>query len=232
MMMVTVWVFIGIEGASVYSKRANKRSDVGKATIIGFVFVLAILIAVNLLSLGIMQRSDVANLPDVSTADVLAHAVGPWGAWFISIGVILSLLGALLSWILLCGETMQVPGSDGTMPSFFGKLNKHDAPANALWVTNILTQIILIASYFSENVYLAMATLAAALILVPYLLSAVYALMITVRGDGYHNEPKQRNRDLGSCHHLRYLASDSCRRGESATHSIALLTRCSGLYLG
>lgn len=93
MMMVTVWVFIGIEGASVYSKRANKRSDVGKATIIGFVFVLAILIAVNLLSLGIMQRSDVANLPDVSTADVLAHAVGPWGAWFISIGVILSLLG-------------------------------------------------------------------------------------------------------------------------------------------
>ncbi|QNV37271.1 arginine-ornithine antiporter [Rothia terrae] len=196
MMMVTVWVFIGIEGASVYSKRANKRSDVGKATIIGFVFVLAILIAVNLLSLGIMQRSDVANLPDVSTADVLAHAVGPWGAWFISIGVILSLLGALLSWILLCGETMQVPGSDGTMPSFFGKLNKHDAPANALWVTNILTQIILIASYFSENVYLAMATLAAALILVPYLLSAVYALMITVRGEGYNNEPKQRNRDI------------------------------------
>jgi arginine:ornithine antiporter / lysine permease len=31
MMLVTVWVFIGIEGASIFSARAEKRSDVGKA---------------------------------------------------------------------------------------------------------------------------------------------------------------------------------------------------------
>lgn len=196
MMMVTVWVFIGIEGASVYSTRANKRSDVGKATVIGFLFVLAILIAVNLISLGIMQRAQIAELADVSTADVLATAVGPWGAWFISIGVILSVLGALLSWILLCGETMQVPASDGTMPQALGRLNKNGAPANALWVTNILTQLILIGSFFSEDIYLAMATLAAALILIPYLLSALYALLITVRGEGYDHEPRARTRDL------------------------------------
>jgi len=36
MMLVTVFVFIGIEGASVYSGRAQRRSDVGKATVIGF----------------------------------------------------------------------------------------------------------------------------------------------------------------------------------------------------
>ncbi|WP_207817761.1 MULTISPECIES: amino acid permease, partial [unclassified Pseudomonas] len=35
MMLVTVWVFIGIEGASIFSARAEKRSDVGKATVIG-----------------------------------------------------------------------------------------------------------------------------------------------------------------------------------------------------
>ena len=34
-MLVTLWVFIGIEGASVYSSRAAKRSDVGRATVIG-----------------------------------------------------------------------------------------------------------------------------------------------------------------------------------------------------
>ncbi|WP_207868351.1 amino acid permease, partial [Pseudomonas sp. 58(2021)] len=37
MMLVTVWVFIGIEGASIFSARAEKRSDVGKATVIGFI---------------------------------------------------------------------------------------------------------------------------------------------------------------------------------------------------
>ena len=35
-MLVTVFVFLGIEGASVYSRYAKERSDVGKATIFGF----------------------------------------------------------------------------------------------------------------------------------------------------------------------------------------------------
>jgi arginine:ornithine antiporter / lysine permease len=34
-MLVTLWVFIGIEGASVYSARAAKRTDVGRATVVG-----------------------------------------------------------------------------------------------------------------------------------------------------------------------------------------------------
>ena len=44
MMLVTVWVFIGIEGASIFSSRAEKRSDVGKATVIGFITVLLLLV--------------------------------------------------------------------------------------------------------------------------------------------------------------------------------------------
>ncbi|MEJ4113219.1 arginine-ornithine antiporter [Corynebacterium kroppenstedtii] len=186
MMMVTVWVFIGIEGANVFSKRARQRSDVGKATVIGFLVVLALLVAVNLLSLGIMQRADVASLGDASMADVLAHAVGSqWGAWFVSIGVILSLVGALLAWILLAAETLMVPGQDGVMPKFFGRMNEKKAPVNSLWLTDIVTTVILVASFFSKDVYYLMATLSASLILVPYLLSAGYGLLVTARGETY-----------------------------------------------
>ncbi|WPF66859.1 MULTISPECIES: arginine-ornithine antiporter [unclassified Corynebacterium] len=196
MMMVTVWVFIGIEGASIYSQRARRRSDVGKATVVGFVFMLAVLIAVNLLSLGIMERAELAQLPDASMGDVLAEVVGPWGSWFISAAVVISLMGAVLAWILLCGETMQVPGSDGTMPEFFGRLNDQGAPSRALWVTNIVTQVCLVLTHFSSDVYLSLATLAAALILVPYLLSALYALLVTLRGEGYAPEERRvRGRD-------------------------------------
>ena len=35
-MLITVFVFLGIEGASVYSRFARKREDVGRATVIGF----------------------------------------------------------------------------------------------------------------------------------------------------------------------------------------------------
>lgn len=81
MMLVTVFVFIGIEGASVYSARAEKRSDVGRATVIGFIGVLALLVLVNVLSLGIMSQPELANLQNPSLAAVLEHIVGPWGRW-------------------------------------------------------------------------------------------------------------------------------------------------------
>ena len=46
-MLVTVFVFLGIEGASVYSRFAKKRADVGTATIIGFLGVTALMVLVT-----------------------------------------------------------------------------------------------------------------------------------------------------------------------------------------
>ncbi|MBL3945410.1 amino acid permease, partial [Bacteroides thetaiotaomicron] len=83
-----------------------KRSDVGKATVIGFITVLLFLMLVNVLSLGIMTQPELAKLQNPSMAAVLEHVVGHWGAILISVGLIISLLGALLSWVLLCAEIM------------------------------------------------------------------------------------------------------------------------------
>ena len=79
MMLVTVWVFIGVEGASVFSERARTRADVGRATILGFLSVLTLLLTVNILSYGIVLRSELAGLNDPSLAGVLEAAVGAWG---------------------------------------------------------------------------------------------------------------------------------------------------------
>ncbi|ERJ19037.1 Arginine-ornithine antiporter protein [Salinisphaera shabanensis E1L3A] len=79
MMLVTVWVFIGIEGASIYSARAQNRSDVGKATVIGFLGVLLLLVAVSVLSMGVLSQPELANLQDPSMAGVLEHLVGHVG---------------------------------------------------------------------------------------------------------------------------------------------------------
>ena len=109
MMLVTVWVFIGIEGAAVYSQRAAKRKDVGRATVLGFAGVLALLLLVNLLSYGLMAQAELAGVPDPSMAGVLENEVGSWGAAFISIGLVVSLLGALIAWVLLCVEILRLP---------------------------------------------------------------------------------------------------------------------------
>ena len=196
MMLVTVWVFIGIEGASIFSSRAEKRSDVGKATVIGFITVLLFLVLVNVLSLGIMTQPELAKLQNPSMAAVLEHVVGPWGAALISVGLIISLLGALLSWVLLCAEIMFAAAKDQTMPEFLRKENANHVPVNALWLTNAMVQIFLIITLFSASTYLSLIYLATSMILVPYLWSAAYALLLAVRGESYEGFAAERRKDL------------------------------------
>ncbi|MFV3093693.1 arginine-ornithine antiporter [Pseudomonas sp. GW6] len=196
MMLVTVWVFIGIEGASIFSARAEKRSDVGKATVIGFIGVLLLLVLVNILSQGILAQAELAGLKNPSMAGVLEQVVGPWGAQLISIGLIVSLAGALLSWTLLCAEILFASARDHTMPEFLRKENANQVPANALWLSNGLIQLFLIITLFSESTYLSLLYLATSMILVPYFWSSAYAVLLALRGETYENAAGERNKDL------------------------------------
>ncbi|WDY57062.1 arginine-ornithine antiporter [Pseudomonas sp. PSKL.D1] len=196
MMLVTVWVFIGIEGASIFSSRAEKRSDVGKATVIGFITVLLFLVLVNVLSLGVMTQPELAKLQNPSMAAVLEHVVGHWGAVLISVGLIISLLGALLSWVLLCAEIMFAAAKDHTMPEFLRRENANQVPANALWLTNAMVQIFLVITLFSSSTYLSLIYLATSMILVPYLWSAGYGFLLAWRGETYEQAAAERSKDL------------------------------------
>ncbi|MEF2292893.1 arginine-ornithine antiporter [Virgibacillus dokdonensis] len=185
MMLVTLWVFIGVEGAVVMSGRARNRSDVGKATVIGLISVLLIYILISLLSLGIMSREELANLPNPAMAYVLEEIVGKWGAIVINLGLIISVMGAWLGWTLFAAELPYVTAKDKVFPKWLAKENKNHAPVNSLWLTNGLIQLFLITLLFSEAAYNFMFSLATSAILIPYMLSAFYQVKLTMTGEGY-----------------------------------------------
>lgn len=198
MMMVTVWVFIGIEGASTYSSRAAKRSDIGKSTVAGFLLILALLVGVNVLSMGIMNQTQLAGLQDPSMAYVLESVVGNWGAWLIRIGLLVSLLGAMLAWTLLCSEILFAAAKDKEMPRFMARENAHGVPTGALLITNLTVQAFLLITLFNDSTYLSLLYLASATILLPYLFSAGYGLMVAARDPGYATSG-ERTRDILIC---------------------------------
>lgn len=177
-MLVTVWVFIGIEGASVYSARAKTRQDVGKATFGGFFITLALLVAVSLLSMGILPQSQLAALKNLSMAGVTEAMVGSWGALIMVVGLILSVGGAFLAWTLLAAESIVMPAKDALMPATFAQENAKGTPKHALWATSAFTQLFLTLAFLSQATYLALISTATAMILIPYLFSAIYALKI------------------------------------------------------
>jgi arginine:ornithine antiporter/lysine permease len=195
-MLVTVWVFIGIEGASVYSTRAAKRSDVGRATLIGFVGCLGLYALVSLLATGILSQPELAGLKVPSMAGVFETLVGPWGAALISLGLIVSVGGAYLAWTLLCAEIPYVCGRDGTFPKWFAVENSKGSPVNSLWITNGLIQIFLVLSYFSQSAYQFFYFIASVAILPPYVFSGAYALKLALTGEGYKAGDKARRRQI------------------------------------
>ena len=219
-MLVTVWVFIGIEGASVYSARARQRKDVGRATVIGFLITLLLLMAVSLLSLGIFAQPELAVLKNPSMAGVLEKAVGTWGAILIYIGLIVSVGGGFLAWTLLAAESLFTPASGGVMPARLARQNDKGVPANALWLTNGMVQIFLVVTLFSKASYLALILLSTAMILVPYLFSAVYALSLAWRGEGKHS--------TGS---IKFAYSDTLIAALAAIYCLWLLYAAGPKYL-
>ncbi len=195
-MLVTVFVFLGIEGASVYSRYARRRSDVGAATIMGFLGVTSLLVLVTLLPYAVLQRSAIAGMRQPSMATVLEAVVGHWGAIFISVGLLISVLGAYLAWSLICAEVLSVAAKTDDMPKVFATENANKVPAAALWLTNIVVQLFVISTYWSRDAFSLMLSLTSVMSLIPFFLVAAYGLLITRRGEGYDLRSSDRTRDM------------------------------------
>ena len=178
-MMITIWVFVGIEGAVAISGRAKKERDVGKATIIAFICVLSIYLMVSVLSMGVMPLSELAQLENPALAGVMEHAVGQWGAILINGGVVLSLVGAMLGYTVLSSESPYEAAEQGVFIKAFAKTNKKGAPIVTLVVTNVIIEAFLVVMLFSDSTYQFFYALSAGMILLPYLLSAAYFAKLT-----------------------------------------------------
>jgi arginine:ornithine antiporter / lysine permease len=194
-MLVTVFVFVGIEGASVYSRYAKKREDVGVATVLGFLGVLCLLILVTMFSYGILLRKDLAALATPSMAGVMEAIVGPWGAVFVSIGLLISVLGNYLSWSLLAAEVLNSAAKGNTMPAFLGRENANKVPSAALWMTNIVIQAFLIVAWFADYAFTLALKMTSSMTLIPYFLVAAYALKLAWTGETYTAGERGRSGD-------------------------------------
>ncbi|MBB4232434.1 basic amino acid/polyamine antiporter [Rhizobium mongolense] len=194
-MLITVFVFLGIEGASVYSRFAKERSDVGTATILGFVGVTGLMVAVTLLPYAVLPQSAIAAVQQPSLATVLEAVVGHWGAVFISIGVLVSVLGAYLAWSLICAEVLFAAAKSDDMPKLFAAQNGNRVPANALWLTNIVVSLFVISTYWSRDAFNFMLDMTSVTALLPYLLVAGYGVLLARSGVGYETTPDERGRD-------------------------------------
>ncbi|ROS31092.1 basic amino acid/polyamine antiporter [Cellulomonas sp. PhB150] len=195
-MLVTTFVFLGIEGASVYSRMARRREDIGRATLLGLGSTLALFASVTLVSYGVLPQRDLAAAAEPSMGAVLESVVGGWGSTLIDLGVIVSVLGAYLAWTLLNAEVLYMPARTELMPRVLARANRDGTPVAALIATNISVQAFLLVVLVVDDALDFLLTLDTALTLLPYLLAAAFAVKLAVTGQTYEVDGDRRRREL------------------------------------
>ena len=180
-MLITLWVFIGVEGAVVVSARARHKRDVGRATLLAVLSALTVYLLVTLLSLGVVPRSELAEMRNPSMAGLMVRLMGSWGEIVIAAGLIVSVCGAYLSWTIMAAEVPFLAATHKAFPRLFARQNSNNAPSASLWLTNISVQVSLVLIWLTGSDYGTLLTIASEMILVPYLLVGAFLLKIATR---------------------------------------------------
>ena len=117
-MLITLWVFVGVEGATVLSAHAKKKNDVGIATILGILIALILYVAITALSLGILPREVIAAMPNPSMTGIMEHMIGTSGKILITFCLIVSVLASYMSWTMFSAEVMYQASKTQVFPHF------------------------------------------------------------------------------------------------------------------
>ena len=173
-MLVTLWVFIGIEGAVVVSDRARSQRDVGFATFVGLAICTVLYALLSILPFGIMTQPELAALDNPSAAYVLKMVVGNWGAVFINASLLIAVLSCWLAWTILLAELPFMGAKDGVFPRFLSQENSHHAAAPSLWVSTVIMQVMMFVVLFAHDAWTWLISITGVMILPPYLASAAF----------------------------------------------------------
>lgn len=179
---ISMFAFLGIEGAVVISASSSSQKAVGKATVAGFLLVLLLYIAVSLLPFGSETQQNLAALSTPSTASFLAEKSFFVPAALMCAGVAIS---ALAAWLVFTLMIIQMPFSaaqDRLFPACFKKTNANGAPVFSCLLASCLCQaLILVAHFLSGTIWTELISIAAVLAMPCYLLSAAYLLKLAIK---------------------------------------------------
>lgn len=175
-LMTLIWVFIGVESASVMGHRAKSRKDAQAATLISYGLLVLAYVLISILPYGVLTRAQLAGMGQPAIGHVLQMTVGNWGSILINVGLIISTIVSWLSWTMLPAETTMLVADDKAMPKLWGDTNAKNAPTASLMITGVLQTIFLFSLLFTQKAYEFAYSLCAAAILFSYLFVGLYQM--------------------------------------------------------
>ena len=180
-LIIMMWSFIGIEGAMVVSARARKKSEAGKATVIGLVVLLLVYVGASVLPFGYLPYAEIGALDKPAMLYVFESMAPGWGGAFISVALIIAVLGSWLSFTILPSETTSLMAKHELLPPVFNRLNKKGSPQISLIVVGACTQAFMITLLFTEDAYNFAFSMCTVAIVITWAFAAAYQVKFSAQ---------------------------------------------------
>lgn len=152
--LLLIYAFVGFEGAVAISGETRKpESTIPFGLIAGILIATIIYIAVQIVSIGTLPGLATSERP-VSDAAVLF--LGPFGAAFITLGVVISIFGNINTGLLSATRTLFGMSEQKDLPQVFERTHpKFKTPYVSIVMTAIVMLILTIQSSFLSAVAIA-----------------------------------------------------------------------------
>lgn len=152
-MAICLFSYIGVETAAVATAKVrDPKRNVPKATVYGtlasaVVYMLSLIAVFGIIPAGALALDE--NKASYSVAaDLIA---GNWAGNLVAVAVIISGIGALNGWTMICAEMPLAAANDGLFPARFAKLSSRRVPAFGIVSSTAFASFAMVISYLGTS---------------------------------------------------------------------------------
>jgi len=179
-MAIALFSYLGVEVAAVAAgKVKDPDRNVSRATVFGTLASAAVYLLSLTAVFGIVPTGELAEANAPFSDAVNAMFGGTWTGNVMAVVVIISGLGALNGWTMICAEMPLAAARDGLFPERFGRLSKTGVPAFGIIVSTALASIAMIINYLGSSgvtVFTTLVLMTGITAAIPYAFSALAQL--------------------------------------------------------
>jgi APA family basic amino acid/polyamine antiporter len=151
-MAIALFSYLGVETAAVATAKVRDPDrNVPRATVLGTLATAVVYMLSLVAVFGILPSDKLAdaNAPFSSAVNVMFGGTF-WGNAMAAI-VVISGLGALNGWTMICAEMPRAAAKDGLFPERFAKLSRKGVPAFGIIASTALASIAMVINYMGSD---------------------------------------------------------------------------------
>jgi APA family basic amino acid/polyamine antiporter len=179
-MAICLFSYLGVETAAVAAAKVRDPArNIPRATVYGTLASAVVYLLSMIAIFGILPAATLAEEANKASYSVAANTMAGGGSWagdLVALAVIVSGLGALNGWTMICAEMPLAAAKDGVFPAAFGRLSRRGVPAVGILASTVLSSLAMVISYSGSSgatVFTTLVLMTGITAAIPYAFSAL-----------------------------------------------------------